>query len=282
VNRAPSREDDRLLRYVLGESSDAERQEIEEGYFANPERMDELLAVEDALVERYVRGELSAEQRARFAAHVLVSEEGREKVRLARSLIRVAERERAPGPPRRWITAPMPRFRQLAWAAGLLGAFAALWFVGRWGSQPQRLAQNAVPAGANATPSPSRAAAGAPAARVAFLALVPGAARSGTALPSLELTPDVGSITLRAYLDAGHVVKERYRAAFETPDRRVVLRRAGLNASSSDTGSFVDIELARGDLAPGELILIVWGASAAGPYSEVADYRLRLTVPQPH
>jgi hypothetical protein len=61
-----TKKQDVLERYLLGEVSDDERSEIEQGYFADDAFFDQLLDVQNDLVDSYVRGTLPPADRKRF------------------------------------------------------------------------------------------------------------------------------------------------------------------------------------------------------------------------
>ncbi|MFT3743165.1 MAG: hypothetical protein QM785_02620 [Pyrinomonadaceae bacterium] len=67
--------------------SDQERQTFESAFIADETAFDQVRAVEDEIVEQYVRGTLPASDRELFAAHYLVSAANRERVDLTRSMI---------------------------------------------------------------------------------------------------------------------------------------------------------------------------------------------------
>ncbi len=56
-------------RYLLGELSEAEREQFEESYFTDDSLFERFLAVKDELLDAYARGELVEEKRSRFARH---------------------------------------------------------------------------------------------------------------------------------------------------------------------------------------------------------------------
>ncbi|MEJ7616641.1 MAG: hypothetical protein WKF30_06655 [Pyrinomonadaceae bacterium] len=58
--------DKTLVRYLLGDASDAEKIRLEEEYFGDDGFFGQLLVVEDDLIDAYVRGELSESDRERF------------------------------------------------------------------------------------------------------------------------------------------------------------------------------------------------------------------------
>jgi hypothetical protein len=83
--------DQRLVKYLLGDLLDEEREQIERQYLADKDFFDELLAIEDDLMDEYVSGELSAGARRQFEQHLLKTPAQREKLKYAQIL-----RERMP------------------------------------------------------------------------------------------------------------------------------------------------------------------------------------------
>jgi anti-sigma factor RsiW len=83
---------ERLEDYLLGRLSDAEAEQFDELSIADEEFAWQLRAAENDLVDAYVRDNLPAETRARFESFYLASPRRRERVELARSLAKAADR----------------------------------------------------------------------------------------------------------------------------------------------------------------------------------------------
>ncbi|MBI3950501.1 MAG: hypothetical protein HY314_08615 [Acidobacteria bacterium] len=82
-------DDERLIvRYLLGELLEAEQIRLEERFFTDEEYFERLQAVEDDLIDDYVRGELSRRERERFEIYFLASPGRRERVEFARALMK--------------------------------------------------------------------------------------------------------------------------------------------------------------------------------------------------
>ena len=94
----PLYDDQRVVQYLLGSISDEEANRLDELSIANDEFAERLRAVEDDLVDAYVRGHLSGDSLDRFQSHYLASPYRREKVRFAESLLALCDR--APAAPR--------------------------------------------------------------------------------------------------------------------------------------------------------------------------------------
>ncbi|MFN7929516.1 MAG: hypothetical protein U0Y68_16535 [Blastocatellia bacterium] len=61
---------DLLRRYVLGTLDESEQARVEEAYFTDPARAQELWAVFDEVAERFLQRELSATEAQQFAARI--------------------------------------------------------------------------------------------------------------------------------------------------------------------------------------------------------------------
>ena len=117
-------EDDRLIRYLLGDAlPEAEQSDIEERYFTDDVYFDRLLAVEDELIDGHVRGTLSESERARFETKFLESGRRRDKWEAQRA---IAEFFRARARPENFLSACARLVRSLTPAARVLLASSAL------------------------------------------------------------------------------------------------------------------------------------------------------------
>ena len=84
-----------IARYLLGELSEEQQIEIEDRAFADKQYLASITAVENDLIDDYVRNELSAAERQRFEKRFLASAERRKRVEFARALAGVMEEEAA-------------------------------------------------------------------------------------------------------------------------------------------------------------------------------------------
>lgn len=85
----------RLRRYLLGQLSDDAREELEQELLTSDETFQELLVLEDELVDEYLGGRISADDRHHFAEYFLISPERQEKLRFARALAKAAKARHA-------------------------------------------------------------------------------------------------------------------------------------------------------------------------------------------
>ena len=85
-----------VIRYLLGSVPEAEAERLDELSVADEEFASRLAAVENDLVDAYVRGEMAAETRDRFQSYYLSSSRRREKVNFAEALLAVPVPSAAP------------------------------------------------------------------------------------------------------------------------------------------------------------------------------------------
>ena len=83
------------VRYLLGQSSPAEREHIESEYFEDEDAFEEMLTAEDDLIDAYARGELTGEERWRFETRFVSSLSGRDRVHFARAFERAVSSTRS-------------------------------------------------------------------------------------------------------------------------------------------------------------------------------------------
>ena len=89
--------DEKLIaQYLLGELPEEQQVEIEDRAFSDKDYLASITAVENDLIDEYVRGELSAAARQRFETRFLASAERRKRVEFARALRTVVSESAAP------------------------------------------------------------------------------------------------------------------------------------------------------------------------------------------
>jgi hypothetical protein len=84
-------ENKRITHFLLGSLAEDEQTAIEEEYFADPEKFEEVWAAENDLVDAYVRGKLPGDERELFERHYLQSPKHCERVAVARKLMEAAK-----------------------------------------------------------------------------------------------------------------------------------------------------------------------------------------------
>jgi hypothetical protein len=78
-----------IARYLLGDLPEEQQVEIEDRAFSDKEYLAQITAVENDLIDEYVRQELSPAERQQFETRFLASAERRKRVEFARALTRV-------------------------------------------------------------------------------------------------------------------------------------------------------------------------------------------------
>ena len=76
-----------IRRYLLGELAEADQAALEQELLIDRGKFDQVWAVENELVDSYVRGEMSRADRKRFEGHYLASPLHRERVAIAESFL---------------------------------------------------------------------------------------------------------------------------------------------------------------------------------------------------
>src|SRR5215813_2832325 len=89
--RQTTEQDERMTRYLLGDLPETEQTAVEQEYFADPEKLEEVWAAENDLVDRYVRGRLSRAERELFERNYLQSPKHRERVATGKKLLEAAD-----------------------------------------------------------------------------------------------------------------------------------------------------------------------------------------------
>lgn len=117
--------DDRLIRYLLGGLRGKEIASLEQQYFLDDDQFEYLHAIEDELIDRYLRGDLSARDNRRFESHFLASPLRRERVQSAKALMQAV----APVPLRARRSSFWDiHWQAIAWACGCVALVFAVGF----------------------------------------------------------------------------------------------------------------------------------------------------------
>jgi hypothetical protein len=79
--------DQTIIRYLLNELSDDDQARFEEAYFSDGTLFEQVRALEEDLIDDYVKGSLSSDQRRRFESHYLASGQRRARIETARQMV---------------------------------------------------------------------------------------------------------------------------------------------------------------------------------------------------
>jgi len=305
--------DDLLIRYLLGELQSPERMQLAERSFLDDELFDRLLEAENDLVDRYVAGTLTGNDRDLFEKTILKREPLRQKVAVAvalRSALMAAPAiDSAPSPgdaarSRAGLRKRLRLYRFAAAAALLVAVVGAAWLIRRnLQSQqartaapaeqhpapiprdtPSDLARDSQQPSTGASPSPqqpdrSGAAPGRRAnssGKIAAFVLLPGSTRSSDEPQILKIPATQRSATLELQLNEGDDYPA-YRVILRTAGGAEVLRRAHQRSIRLPFGRAVAVELGVGGLAAGQYEAELVGLSQNGVEKVVNYYYFTLS-----
>jgi hypothetical protein len=85
-----------MRKYLLGDLPAEERTRVEDEYFADADRFEELVGAENDLIDAYVRGTLSDSERRQFEQHYANRPERRGRIDFAKALAQAALQGREP------------------------------------------------------------------------------------------------------------------------------------------------------------------------------------------
>jgi len=268
--------DSRLIKYLLGQLPEADRDRLEEQYFVDDDLFGELLDAEEQLINDYVNGRLSAAVRERFERHFLTQPDRRRRVDLDRALCRPGAGARPEARPEPWWQSVLAFWRtpRLVAAAALLAiALGGVWAGVRIFRLERLLdesraqqAEAAARAGSEAGLANARAIATGPQAQLA-LALAPGLTRG--AEESRKVIVPRGANILALTLDCGAEAYPGYEASLSNLSDQgaelLVYRR--LTARVGRAGREVDVSLPLANLPSADYQVTLAGL---GPNSDPA------------
>ena len=261
--------DDLMMRYLLGEVSDEEQVRLEECYFADDSVFEQLSALEDELIDDYVRGELGEPQRKQFELHFLNSPERRRKLAFAESFSQYLSQASTVAAKqetwRQWIADWFDlRGATARWA--FAAVFAGILVGGAWlvrqnwrlraqlreiqaqqtelRQREERLSKQLsqlkvtptgrMPGSEVAQPQPHPL-------PIVALTLVPGVLRSSAEQKTLIIPP--GPHLVHLQLDLGSRSYESYLATLETAEGSRIWSKEGLKAVPASGGRTLVLEL---------------------------------------
>lgn len=263
-----------LERYLLGEVTDDERTEIEQGYFADDALFDQLVDVQNDLVDAYAQGTLPPAERKRFEDRFLASTSGIGRVEFARAL----QQKIATRTPRK-----VASYRYLAIAASLaiiVASAAVLMFLLQRRNEPTitpsrphvaaqqpRVVPPPAPVQAQTQTVPIRREQ-ATAALVSVL-LTPGGTREGEAAPPLVLRPAPQRVQVELVLEDDPY--DSYAAELQDVDGRVLWKEKSLHPRTAQSGKTVAVSVPAKLLPPGDYVVVLKGIRG-GKTSDINNY----------
>jgi anti-sigma factor RsiW len=247
----------RARRYLLGQASDEESFALEGESFADERALDRIAAVEDLLIEDYLAGALSADDRERFERHYLASPEHRARVEIVR---RLSSATSSP-----WYGS----ITYLATAAALLLAVgSAVWMaIPERKTMPEPVPPAVAEAREQATPAPPRV----------FAVSLPAITVRGASESTPVVVPDEFDVLgLELQAAANLAANAAARAVIETVAGDEVWQ-GPLSASTDPNGAAIGhVEVPVASLRPDDYIVVWLETDAAGATHERGRYVLRL------
>jgi hypothetical protein len=288
-------------RFLLGAMSDDERAEFELAFIGDEAMFDHVRAVEDDLVEQYVRGTMSSDDRRLFSASYSGSAANRERVDLTRAMLKTVSGRKVSERGNNisiWesITAFLVGNKlALGSAFAILAVAAGGWFAltrntaNEVAAVETPVVETRTTPIVAATPLPSPAISNneivaetnkptprndnkppePPKVSTPVLALFAGSVRAGGSMTQLDLPKSASGARLLLNLESRDY--ERYSAEVVDPDGRVVARSSNIRAN----GKRVEVFVPASRLATGEYIVRLSGLSKENNKESVADFPFR-------
>jgi hypothetical protein len=292
ISMATNLDNGRLRSYLLGGLPEEQSTALEETYLRDEETLESLQAAEYELIDDYLDGRLTPDERERFDRHYLASPVHRHRLATARRLRSAAaptEPAREATPRRTTQVAPFAR-RWFEWpiglrvalAAGLVLALAltALWLSRMRPAAPRvepTLATN--PAGATTpaqpdvptpnVPPPSSAAAFA-------ISLSPAGVRSADDTQPATIPPDADRVIVHLESDGASHPFAKGRAVVRTVSGRDAWSGPAIAEPSAPAPVYARVEIPADRLPPDDYIVTVFETRENGVERERFRYFLRI------
>lgn len=238
-----------LFRYLLDRLAPLERESIEEEFFKNGVLFEEVEAVEDDLIDLYVLGRLSAEDRGRFETVLLdKSNRIRQRVANAQALQSHIRKQKSP------LT------RERSWRPRIAVVAAILVIV--LGAVTWKILHVAPPT--SRVQAPPRKVSQPP--LEIALNLKPGTTRASGSLPEIEIPVSDASLVLHLMLDQAETAP--LTALIETPEGKKIWRKEHIQPD----GLLLIVHVPAAALPPNDYVVRV-STNAGEP---VTDYVFRV------
>jgi anti-sigma factor RsiW len=301
-----------IKRYLLGELPESEQAALEDDYFADKAKYNQICQMEDKLMDDYARGYLSQAERQRFERHFLATPRRQAHLNFAQALTQlldqpavatpalspVAAQDAKAAPLLRRLSAtvsgwqsflallrsPRPTLGLAFVAAALVIVLGGLWFLNRNARvrEQQVVTQRPPDATQQRAPTPDQQiiAQSVPSPRsqpsTVFFALSLGAFRgSGSDQPPPLVIPR-GAELVRLQLKLTENVFPRYQVRLQTTEGKEVLNQQGLKARRTKSGDDLMLNIPAGKFSSGEYILALSGVSATGEVESLGKSILKV------
>ena len=239
--------------YLLGRASDLDRDATEQRYFENEEAIDTMAAAEEALIEEYLAGQLTSDDRVSFERYYLATEEHRTRVETIRQL----QAASAPGIPARSRRLDV---RTVALAAGVAVAVGGGLWIAYSRSQP--------------LPKETTAPARVPS--VFAFALSPVSVRGAADTPSLIVPAGIDVVALQFEASGAGTALERGRIVIRTVAGSDVWQGPIDSSARPPSGMTAVASVPSDRLSPDDYIVTLIEVTSSGAQSERDRYFLRV------
>ena len=287
---------EKALQYLLGMLPQREAEEFEEQCFADDDLFEEMSALENDLIDSFVRGELSEAERQQFEKGYLISPARRANVQFSRAL--AGELSTAQPGKAATKSRTLPALfslqgwpGQLAWAA-----MAAVVLVGvSWmmvvnrrlhheidlmraqeaelQHQEQELRSQIAQLDAKMQPSDGGRQIAGP--EIISLILTPGLSRSDAPAGKLVIAPAPSRVRIELYLE--HDDYRGYRASVANALGPRIWESKDLQSHAGPQGGkIVTLEISSSILQSGDYLIHLDGRGAKDQFEEAADYRFQV------
>ena len=289
-----------IRRYLLGQASPQDHAAFEEQYFADEDVFEDLTAAENDLIDDFVRGALSRDDRAQFLSYFLTTPERRERVAFARSLFEYAASETAAGasagpsallpakPPHPMVIGRSSFFiRSAASFTAVLALVAVIWLVivnnrlrnelqkaSAQQQKTQRQDQELHRQISELTSQLEIAAVPGPGQAIILFTLTPNLERGTTPGNVLSLPLSIAEASL--VLKRKPEERFAYSAVLETVEGREVWKGGHLPARATANATIVMVRVPSNALRTGDYILKLTGTTAEGKIEELDPYAFRV------
>jgi hypothetical protein len=254
---SPELDEAQIVSYLLGELPDEQRTVLEERFLQDEEYRELIRAVEDDLIDEYVRGELTPRQRELFERQFASRPRRTRKVELARALNRAFHEEprvvslsAARNADGGTTIRPLWRFRYALAAAAMLLLAIGVWLVietrrAPSGGRPQQAQQQPPPARPQTPPDAPNTASGQAGSQplaIATFVLPPGLARDANDGRPFVLPEGTQTVRLSLPLEQGDEYPI-YRAELRTTSGQSVWKADSARAATDAAGRAVVLDI---------------------------------------
>lgn len=286
-----------VRRYLLGDLPEREQLQLEEAYFANHETFEQVWDWENELVDSYVRGQLTKQERDLFERNYLITPKHQQRVAIARRLVQAADA--AVVPTREIVTEASPSWwtnflafisvPQMAWGGAvalLLLTLGGWWIfrptgeepVARVTPQPSSTASpivttpSPVPTTSPAQPAPQVSPTAQPAVPAILALALGGALRKSGDVQPLAIPRGTKQVRLQLPLEGEAYSSYQIRL-------RSIAGAAVLNQTASAANKkAVMVLIPANKLSPGDYILTLSGVTSSNEIEELQQHLLRVTI----